>query len=216
MEINILNKCICLCAKRNSGKSELLRYIYLTNKSLFEKVFVICPSESVNRFYQDIIPKEDIFDTYKEEWIEKLIKKLTEINAGLSDDNAHHILLILDDCCSDTRFHNSNSFKKLFTRGRHIKITLFITTQYLNQIPPIARNNCDYLMVGQLNSQGVELLTKEFMVGSIHRVDFIKLYHLGTSNYGFLVINNNSTKDNSNIDLIYGVLKTPEKYIKNK
>lgn len=216
MDIEIVNKAICLCAKRNSGKSELLRYLYLMNKHLFNKVFVICPSEGVNKFYEDIIPKEDIFEKYNDEWVEKLIKKLTQINAGLNDDEAQHVLIILDDCCSDTRFHQSESLKKLFTRGRHIKVSLIITMQYLNQIPPVARNNCDYLMVGQLNTQGVELLTKEFMVGTISKRDFITLYHLGTSNYGFLVINNNSTQDNSNIDLIYGLIKVPEKYIKNK
>ena len=215
MEIDIKNKTICLCAKRNSGKSQLIRYLYLTNKDIFKKVFVVCPSECVNKFYSHFIPKENIFDEYSEIWVEKLINKLSDINAGLKDDEAQHVLLILDDCASDISFHQSKSFKKLFTRGRHIKITIFITTQYLYQIPPVARNNSDYLLIGQLNTQGIGLLTKEFMVGDITKKDFIKLYNLSTSDYGFLLINNNSTTDNHNIDLIYGLVKVPEKYINN-
>ena len=214
MEIQLRNKIICFCAKRNSGKSQLLRYLLLKSKHLFKKIFVICPTESVNKFYSDIIPKENIFDQYSEEWTEALIKKMTQINAGKSEKESSHILLILDDCCSDTNFHQSKSLKKLATRGRHIKISVMITAQYLFSVPPIFRNNCDTLLVGQMNTQGVQLLMTEFMMGDIERKDFLDLYHSNTSDYGFLVINNNSSSDNTNIDTLYGSIKTPEKYIK--
>jgi hypothetical protein len=70
MEIQLKNKIICFCAKRNSGKSQLLRYLLMKSKHLFKKIFVVCPTESVNKFYSDIIPKENIFDQYSEEWTE--------------------------------------------------------------------------------------------------------------------------------------------------
>ena len=214
MEIQLRNKIIAFCAKRNSGKSQLLRYLLLKSKHLFKKIFVICPTESVNRFYSDIIPKENIFDQYSEEWVESLIKKMTQINAGKSDKESSHILIILDDCCSDTNFHQSKSLKKLATRGRHIKISVMIIAQYLFSVPPIFRNNCDTLLVGQLNTQGVTLLQQEFQMGDIDRKEFLDLYYSNTNDYGFLVINNNSSSDNSNLDSIYGSIKTPEKYIK--
>ena len=118
MEITLKNKIIAFCAKRNSGKSQLLRYLLLKSKHLFKKIFVVCPTESVNKFYSDLIPKENIFDQYSEEWVESLIKKMTQINAGKSDKESSHILIILDDCCSDTNFHQSKSLKKLATRAR--------------------------------------------------------------------------------------------------
>jgi hypothetical protein len=214
MEIQLQNKVICWIGKRHSGKSQLLRYLLMKSKRLFQKIFVICPTEPVNRFYSDIIPKENIYDQYSEEWVESLIKKMTQINANKSDKEKKQILLILDDCCSDNNFHQSKSLKKLFTRGRHLGIGLMITAQYPYHLPPIARNNCDYILVGQLNKQGVDLLMTEFMMGDIDRKDFLDLYHSNTSDYGFLVINNNSSSDNSNIDNLYGSIKTPEKYIK--
>ena len=214
MELQLRNKIICFCAKRNSGKSQLLRYLLLKSKHLFKKIFVICPTESVNRFYSDIIPKENIFDQYSEDWVENLIKKMTQINAGKSDKESSHVLLILDDCCSDTNFHQSKSLKKLATRGRHIKIGVMITAQYLFSVPPIFRNNSDTILVGQMNTQSIHLLMSEFMMGDISNKDFLDLYHSNTSDYGFLVINNNSSSDNSNIDTLYGSIKTPEKYLK--
>jgi len=102
----------------------------------------------------------------------------------------------------------------LFTKGRHYKISLMITAQYPYHIPPICRVNCDFIAVGQLNTQGIEILTKEFLMGEITRKDFLKMYYDSTNNYKFLLINNNSSSDNSNLDEIYGTLKVPEKYIK--
>jgi hypothetical protein len=51
-------------------------------------------------------------------------------------------------------------------------------------------------------------------MGNINKKDFLKLYYNSTNNYKFLLINNNSSSDNNNLDEIYAVLRTPEKYIK--
>jgi hypothetical protein len=214
MDFEIKNKIICFCAKRNSGKSQLLRYLVNCSKDLFSKIFVICPTETVNHFYKDLVPAQNIFSQYKEEWVESLIAKLTDINSGKNDRDAKHILLILDDCCSDTKFHTSKTLKLLATRGRHIKIAVMITCQYIYQIPPVIRNNCDYIYVGQMNQQGLKLLTDEFLMGSIDKKQFVDLYHSNTNDYNFLVINNNSTSDNNDIKQIYGRIKTPDNFIK--
>jgi len=217
IEFDIKDKAIALVGKRGSGKSQMLHYILKMNKSNFKKIFLICPSEVINGFYADIIPKENIFDEYKEEWVESLISKLTKRNAGKTKKNADRVLLVLDDCCGDTNFHHSISLKKLFLRGRHFFLTLIITAQYLfgnGGIPPAARNNIDYLLVNKINGQSLEALTKEFRNGSISKEDFMKMYNNTTGNYGFLLINNVSSESNDDLDSIYGVIRVPEKYIK--
>jgi hypothetical protein len=69
-------------------------------------------------------------------------------------------------------------------------------------------------LVGQLNKQGLDILASEFLLGNISKQDFVKLYYNSTNDYKFLLINNNSTKSNDDLNEIYGKLKTPEKYIK--
>ena len=83
------------------------------------------------------------------------MKRLIQINVAKKDEDSAHILIILDDCVSYVNFYSSNAFKKLFTRGRHLKIYLMITTQYPYLIPPVARINCDFILVVQLNKQGL-------------------------------------------------------------
>ena len=141
------------------------------------------------------------------------MKKLSVVNSGKNDKEAYHVLLILDDCCSDNDFHHSKSLKQIFTKGRHYKISIIITCQYVNHVPVVARTNTDFIICGQLNSQGIELLVNEYLSGMTKK-EFIKMYYRSTNNFGFLLINNNSVNNNDDIDSIYGVLKTPEEFIK--
>ena len=206
----IVNKTTSLLAKRNSGKSVLLKHLVEAERHKFSKIYVICPTEKINRFYSDIVCEECIFDSYDEKWVDKLISKMTEINANKPTKERKNILLILDDCVSDTNFHQSPTIKKLFLRGRHINISLLITTQYIHLISPSMRTNLDYLFCGQMNKQSIDLLTTEFLSGDIEKSEFIKMYNRCTKDYNFLVINNNSVKDDD-LNSVYGCIKAPSK-----
>ena len=83
MSINITlqNKMTLLTAKRNSGKSYLLKYLVEYDKKYFDKIFIFCPTESINRFYKDIVDEKYLFKDYNENWTEELISSLTKINA---------------------------------------------------------------------------------------------------------------------------------------
>ena len=69
MEVNILNKLFLICGKRESGKSQLLRYIISNNLSKFKAVFLFCPTERINNFYKGLIKEHNILDEYNEMWI---------------------------------------------------------------------------------------------------------------------------------------------------
>ena len=205
----IVNKITSLLAKRNSGKSVLLKHLVESERHKFSKIYVICPTEKINKFYSDIVDDECIFDSYDEKWVNKLIDKMTEINANKPAKERKNVLLILDDLVSDHNFHQSPSFKKIIIRGRHINIGIILTFQYLNLIPPTARSNLDTLFVGQMNKQSIDLLVSEFISGDISKEEFIKMYNRCTKDYNFLVINNNSVKD-EDLNSIYGCVKAPD------
>ena len=165
----IVNKITSLLAKRNSGKSCLLKHLVQSEKHMFSKIYCICPTEKINKFYSDIISDECIFDSYDEKWVDKLINKMTEINSNKSQKERKNVLLILDDIVSDHNFHQSPSLKKIVIRGRHINIAVILTFQYLNLVPPVCRNNMDFLFCGQMNKQSVDLLMSEFISGDISK-----------------------------------------------
>jgi hypothetical protein len=213
MNFDIVNKMTTLVAKRNSGKSILLKWL-VSIRNVFSKMFVICPTESINHFYQknDFIPKNCIYPEYKESFINQLITDMTKINSNKPDNEKKHVLLILDDLVADVKFHQSDTLKKLFVRGRHIGISVIITSQYLNSIPPVARANSDFICVGQVNKQGLDILCDEYIRAGMTKEEFITIYKESTRDYSFLVINNNSTKSDDPNES-YGSVKTPQEFV---
>ena len=213
IELDIVNRTTTLVAKRNSGKSVLLRYLVDTSRDKFAKIFVISPTEKVNHFYSGLVDKSCIFDEWKEEWADDLIQKMTEVNSEKSQTERKNVLLILDDVMADTNFHQSPALKKLYMRGRHINIAVIATCQYLHNLPPVCRSNADFCIVGQMNRQSVQLLVEEYLAGDLSKDEFVALYHRATKDYGFLIINCTSVKDNSDRNQLYGIIKTPEEYV---
>ena len=213
MNFEILNKTILVVAKRNSGKSQLIRYLILLNKKQFDKIFLICPTEGVNSFYSDIIEKRNIHTKYEERFISNLIDTMTKANSNQPKDKRQNVLLILDDCISDATIKTSKPFELLFTRGRHINISIIFISQYLKAaITPVIRNNIDFCLFSQVNAQGLRLIFDEYNY-NLSKSDFYELFKNATKDYGFLVINNNSVK-NGDIDEIYGMIKTPQEFLK--
>lgn len=213
LEIDIVNRTTSLVAKRNSGKSVLLKYLVQSQHNSFSKIFVVCPTETINSFYKSLVHPSCIFDDWNEEWAEELIKKMTKINADTVAKDRKNILLILDDVMADTNFANSPALKKIYLRGRHCGIGVIATCQYLYNLPPVCRNNCDWCIVGQMNRQSVHLLSDEYLSGDLDKHGFIQLYNRSTKDYQFLVINNNSIKDNDDLNEIYGIVKTPASFV---
>ena len=124
LEIDIKNKLINLIAKRNSGKSYLLKYLVKIQKHEFEKIFIICPTDTINYFYKDITIDQCIFSEYDEKWTQTLINKMTDINSKLDKTKRKNALLILDDLVADINFAACKSLRILAIRGRHLGISI--------------------------------------------------------------------------------------------
>lgn len=210
MNFTLVDKCVLLCAKRNSGKSILLRYLISQEKDEFDKIFVICPTEKVAPFYNEFVPQNCVFDSYSDAWVLKLIESMTKIKG---EGKPKKILLIMDDLVGDANFFSQKGFKILFTRSRHLGISVAFNSQFLHSIPPLCRNNSDFILCGQMNQASLEILANEFLSGNLSRQEFYQLYKDNTKDYSFLVISNSSSKNNSPEE-IFGNIKTPIEYIK--
>ena len=207
----ILNQSISIVAKRNSGKSILVKYLlkYAISQNQFQKIYVICPTNDINHFYDDIVDTNHIMHSYDEEWITLLINKASKINDGKTSqkDNPFNIMLVLDDLANEKAFHHSKTIKQLYGRGRHSFISVMCVGQMLHNISPLQRNNSDYLICGQLNAQNISLLNDEFRAPIISKKEFIEIYKECTKNFSFMVINNNKVDDVNNVNSFYGKIR---------
>jgi len=207
MEFDVRNKTILFISKRNSGKTVLMCHIVKLYKNEFDEIFLISPTEIMTKSFRDVVKPENIFSDYSEQWVERLMSKMLNLNKDKPEEEKKHVLLILDDCACDTNLHSSKTFKQLFVKGRHYNITTFVSAQYLNLMPPVVRNNADYVFAGQLNKNSQQILLQEYQAGDISNDEFLKMYRKFTTDHSFLVINCNSIKDNDDINQIYGSFK---------
>lgn len=214
MEFTLVNKMVLLIAKRNSGKSVLLKHLVEDETDVFAKVFVVCPTEKINHFYTlaGITTQEYVYDQYSEAFVNKLLDRMAELNQGKPKDAMTKVLLILDDCIADVNFHSSPSLKRLFSTGRHYGCAVIFTSQYLNALSPLQRNNTDYILCGCMNNHSFDILCEEFLTGNITKQEFKKFYSDATKEYGFVVINNNSVKS-GDMNEMYGSLRVPKEML---
>ena len=169
MQFDIVDKAISVSAKRNSGKSELVKYIIHQYHQEFSNIFVISGTEKVNKFYSKIpfINPKYIYHTFDSSFIENLLKNMEKINEGKTkkDKDFKRILLIMDDVFSSFNAHSEKAFEQIFTLGRHLGVTIITITQYIYMLPPRCRSNCDWVLVSQMNNQSLDILTTEYRYG---------------------------------------------------
>lgn len=215
MQFEMVDKVCIFCARRNSGKSQLLKYLVGQYRDKWEKIYVISPTEKVNLFYKKAGLADDntIFETYEEDWIQSLISKLTLLNANKPEEERKKCLIIMDDIAADAQLHLSKALKVLTARGRHISCSIVITIQSLTMIPPILRQNADFVFLGQLNNASLNIACDEYLAGNLDKKGFIEMYRKHTGDYKFLIVNQNSIKDTNNLNLIFGTIKTPPEFL---
>ena len=72
---NYLNKSILLYGASASGKSMIMRDILYTLKDYIPNVCVICPTNNLNKSYDDIIPNQLIYNEVTEDLIKNIFKR---------------------------------------------------------------------------------------------------------------------------------------------
>ena len=209
MNFSLKGNAIVISSLRHSGKSELARMLILKEKTKFQYIFVISPTNKCNCFY-DFIDKKNIIDNYSDEWVNELFSKMEQLNLGKNEKStdAVHTLLVIDDSASGEGFKNSKSLEKLFTIGRHYFISTLVICQRIKSLSTTIRINTNFLIVGNLNQQSKKLLLDEYTLATIEKEKFKQVYDTATKNFGFLIINN-SAGDHSNLNSYYASVRVP-------
>lgn len=200
-----------LVSKSGGGKSCLLKYILSSERSQFDKIYVISGTESMNGFYSTLVEKECIFTEYNEDWLKKLIKKLKEYKE--KNSKPYNVLIVFDDLGYNENFRKSKCLVELACQGRHYNCFFTCLLQYIYQIPPTIRNNINFILCGQSNQRSVDILCEEFLYSTLTRKDFINMYHNATREHGFLLIKTDCVKDDSDPNSIYGVVRCPSQFL---
>jgi hypothetical protein len=136
--------CSIISAARNSGKSNLLKHLYLDYfcpKNMFD-VVILFSQTLCNDFYASFLNTKLIYTKYKPEALKELIQKAKHYE---SHGKKLRCLVILDDCIS-TRDKYDSTITSVFTQGRHYNTSLIYITQKLGFCATTWFNNCNLLV----------------------------------------------------------------------
>ena len=145
------------------GKSNLVRNILMNPnyyKNMFDYIFIFCQSIEFNGDYDDIKSKsyEELenynpnskkkhklvvnkYDHFDQEIIAQILEEQANIIRQYGQKRSPEILMLYDDVIDDPSFLNSNLLKSISTRGRHMNISVIISSQKLSLINTTIRAN---------------------------------------------------------------------------
>jgi len=191
-----------------SGKSSMILNLLCQDderlyKNDFDNIFIFSNSIDTDTKIKNIIknqsiPEENLNKDYDEDMIQA-IYDLTEeeyrqaIEAG---EKPPHTLIILDDIGDKSKSRGKNNIiDEIYTRGRHINLSIFILLQKYTMASMTQRENASGLIIWDTSDKQLETISDEHSI--FPKKDFKKMFRTVTHDpYSYMIINYSNNKKN--------------------
>jgi hypothetical protein len=176
-------------AKRNSGKSHMLKHLLAgcMKRKQFKWV-IIFSSTAFNGEWAKIVGDKNVYSEFDPDLITGLLENQAKL---VKKKRGKPGLLLMDDMVGTANF-KSDIMTKIAIASRHYYISCWITCQYYTKVPPTIRQNSDVCLI--LNSIGETIARKlcEEFPSTIHKHyrDIESYVNENTINFGCVMINN--------------------------
>lgn len=149
------------------------------------------PTEDSLAMFRRHLPECALYPGYSASRIESLVEtQATMARKG----KARNVLLVLDDCAYDKGIFRTTCMRNIMMNGRHLKITLILSLQYLVDLEPSLRTQIDIVVTLREAIHTNRQKLHRFFFGIVpHFNDFVKILDKTTENYGTLVLEAYST-----------------------
>jgi DNA-directed RNA polymerase subunit RPC12/RpoP/energy-coupling factor transporter ATP-binding protein EcfA2 len=184
-------RCYALIMASGAGKTTLIKYMI---KKYFKDYITFMYASNLNSDIYDDLSK-DVITTY--EFNPKWVKFQKKINQQFKK-KPFRFLNILDDQVSNNT-KNDEMVKRLATSYRNSSISTIVTAQYNKMLSRPLRGNCK-MILGALRTDEdikdvIQLYAGMIFNGlGLNMSQKIETYRMLTSNYQFIILNNNSYK----------------------
>lgn len=130
--------------RRRSGKTTAILSVMHRLKNKYNFAIIFCGSLATCEDFAKVVPKQFVHSSFKINILDSLIARQEQKRkAGKS---VPHVLLILDDLAYDSKIFKAKSITQLFFNGRHLNITLILSSQTALSIGPGLRGNTDIIL----------------------------------------------------------------------
>lgn len=167
------------CGLSLSGKTVAFKGLYWPIHHRFRHTLLFSSTNNLNGEYDDILAssKSSISrDEYDEELVVSIMKHQSAIIKKLKNKYGTfakipdkvkeklHVSIICDDMLGMIPFHHS-IFDKLFSKSRHLCISIFIIQQHINTLSPAMRINAHYTLVTKIKDNNIDTLLDLIQMG---------------------------------------------------
>jgi hypothetical protein len=158
---DIRNPTILCIGARRTGKTTMALHLYtlLSSKSTNVICFTHTPYQ-----WRSYIPPQYLYD--------EVTNALLETILVYGEANRHKgkgLFLIFDDVVGETELRHSKAFQRLFAEGRHYGITAIVNIQHASMVPPIVRDNTDFVFVFRSSSRKSIDSVADYFLGHMHK-----------------------------------------------
>lgn len=179
-----------------------------------ENIFIFSPSCSLDDKIKTLrdemeIPLGNVFDDFSEDRLESVYNFLErkfhyEKEEGLVPSPK---LIILDDCSfgGGLKKKQNGTLAKVFMNGRHIAVSVIVTSQKYSDIPTSARENCTGCVLFECTRKQQELIYEDH--GMCDKKKFIKAFNTVTEKpHNAFIVNYSNHKSERFMDHHYNVV----------
>lgn len=175
--------------RRRSGKTTSIISLMHEMKNNYSIVIIFCGSISTCEQYAKHVPKAFIHNNYNENVLKSLIA--TQESNRKQKKKVRDILIIFDDLAFNNKIFKSKEITFLFFNGRHVNVSVILSTQDAVALSPGLRGNVDFILCStERNPVYRERIYKYYSVCFKSFAEFDLAYRTFTDNFGMLVLTN--------------------------
>lgn len=170
-----------MVAPTRTGKTTLIINILESYQHVFDDIYIFSNTLKSDRNWREVLNDEFVethcFDTYSEEKLKEICgKAIEEIDSkDFAKKKFKQILIIGDDIIDQLTNRHAPKFAEIcFLRGRHVGISMLLTSQNYMLFPKTMRLNCEFITIFRLRNaveyksvyeeQGTHLTKREWNV----------------------------------------------------
>jgi hypothetical protein len=197
------NFMMSLAAPRGSGKSFLIATLLETPSFLrrFDHVIIMSCSVNLNGDYEQFIqhPKFTFFDEINDGVVDELFEKHERCQKQVVRERrmkrrrlkCPRGLVILDDCLDSGILTFKGAVDKLAERGRHVKLSVIVSSQRISGISRGVRINSDYFIIFSPFSVGeLEQFTDQFVSRAARKEFRDVITQVFDEDFRFIIVDN--------------------------
>lgn len=187
---------------KHTGKSTLMRdMLYRLNQLQYPRVVVFSGTEEGNEFFSSCVPQAYIHHGMDLEKLKSIIDTQRTLVASYREaetalghppsDMNPNLVIVLDDLMYKKNMTRTELFGELFMNGRHWKVSIILSCQYIMLLDTACRANVDFLLnLRERIPRNRQKIYDNFFGMFPRKHDFFCVLDACTDNYECLVLDN--------------------------